>query len=82
MADPSGSFPAQSLIGAISASLRLVNESVDSLTASQLLAIQRKLHETLRIIDGKVQLQPVSGESFWKAQGGRLIRILQDIRRL
>jgi len=71
MADSSGSFPAQSLIGATGASLRLVNESVDLLTAPQLLAIQRKLRETLGIIDGKIQLQPVSGESLRNAQGSQ-----------
>ena len=55
MADFPASFPARSLVRAVRASLRVANESVDSLDLSQLLAIRDNLRETLGIIDGKIR---------------------------
>jgi len=82
MPDPPSSC---SLIRAISASLRLTNESLDSLTTAQLLGVQCKLHEMIGIIDDKIQdrQSPTSGEFVWKLQGNQeLIRISQKIRKL
>lgn len=47
-------------------SLRLADESVDSLTSSQLLALQFKLGETFNIIDAKIRdrEKSTSGVSF------------------
>jgi hypothetical protein len=67
MADSSGSkFPAHLLVKAIQASLRLANESVDSLNISQLLAMQIKLYKTLGIVDQKIRdnEKTISGELF------------------
>lgn len=68
----SGSFPALPLVRAVSASLRLVNESVGSLTTSQLSAIRFKLNETLGVIDGKLEdHHSVSGVLLPKVLGGQ-----------
>jgi len=46
---------ARSLIQVVRASLRLAEDSVNSLTTSQLLALQARLRETLRIVGNKIQ---------------------------
>lgn len=62
MADQS----ARSLVKLVRASLRLANGSVESLTTSQLLAIQHELRGTLAIVDRKIkENQRPSGRFCW-----------------
>jgi hypothetical protein len=68
MADPSDAVAAHMLTKAITASLQLTNNTVDSLTLSQLHAIQFRLCETLGVVRGTIQEHEnavASGEFFW-----------------
>ena len=64
MTDSPSSSPSGLLVKAIGASLKLVNESVDSLNISQLLALQVKLGETQKILGRKVadRVRSAAGE--------------------
>ena len=47
--------PARSLVRLVRASLRVVNDSMESLTTSQLLAIQHELRGALAVVDRKIK---------------------------
>ena len=65
MANPS----ARSLVRLVRASLRLVNDSVESLTTSKLLAVQYELRGALAIVDRKIKdNQRPSGRFFWNVR--------------
>lgn len=67
MTDPS----AHSLVRLVRASLRLANDSVESLTTSQLLAIQHELRGALVVVDRKIKdNQRPSGKFCWNVQHG------------
>jgi len=54
MADSSGPLAACLLVRAVGASLKLANESVNSLDDSQLFAMRSKLRESLKIVNRKI----------------------------
>jgi len=70
---PMSNPPARSLVRLVRASLRLVNDSTESLTTSQLLAIQHELRGALAAVCRKIKdndNQRPSGKFFWNVQHG------------